>query len=49
VALVNVASKGIRRAIAKALAVEGVWPVISSRNEEAPARTAAEIAVAHSQ
>src|SRR2546428_1571611 len=49
VALVNAASKGIGRAIAEALAAEGVRLVISARNGEALARTATEIAAAQSQ
>src|SRR5947208_13231590 len=48
VAVVNAASKGIGRAIAEGLAAEGVRLVISARNGEALARTAAEIAAAHS-
>ena len=49
VALVNAASKGIGRAIAEALAAEGVRLVISARNGEVLGRTAAEIAAAHSR
>ena len=49
VAVVNAASKGIGRAIAEALAAEGVRLVISARNGEALARTATEIAAAQSQ
>ena len=47
VALVNAASKGIGRAIAAALAAEGVQLVLSARNGGLLERTAAEIAAAH--
>jgi 3-oxoacyl-[acyl-carrier protein] reductase len=47
VALVNAASRGIGRGIAEALAAEGVRLVISSRDEAALTKTAAEIAAAH--
>jgi 3-oxoacyl-[acyl-carrier protein] reductase len=47
VALVNAASKGIGRAIAEALAAEGVQLVLSARNGDLLERTAAEIAAAH--
>ena len=47
VALVNAASRGIGRAIAEALAAEGVRVVISSRNQEEIDRAAREIAAAH--
>lgn len=47
VALVNAASKGIGRGIAEALAAEGVHLVISSRDGQALARVAAEIAASH--
>lgn len=43
VGLVNAASRGLGRAIAEALAAEGVRLVISSRQQEAVAQTAAEI------
>jgi 3-oxoacyl-[acyl-carrier protein] reductase len=49
VAVVNAASKGIGRAIAEALAAEGVRLVISSRDRAALDRTAAEIAAAYGQ
>ena len=47
VALVNAASKGIGRAIAEALAGEGVQLVLSARNGDVLERTATEIAAAH--
>jgi 3-oxoacyl-[acyl-carrier protein] reductase len=47
VALVNAASKGIGRAIAEALAAEGVQLVLSARNGALLERTATEIAAAH--
>jgi 3-oxoacyl-[acyl-carrier protein] reductase len=47
VALVNAASKGIGRAIAEALAAEGVQLVLSARNGDLLERTATEIAAAH--
>jgi 3-oxoacyl-[acyl-carrier protein] reductase len=47
VALVNAASKGIGRAIAEALAAEGVQLVLSARNGDLLERTATEIATAH--
>jgi 3-oxoacyl-[acyl-carrier protein] reductase len=47
VALVNAASRGIGRGIAEALAAEGARLVISSRDEAAITKTAAEIAAAH--
>src|SRR5213076_369195 len=47
VALVNAASKGIGRAIAEALAGEGVQLVLSARNGDVLERTAREIAAAH--
>ena len=47
VALVNAASKGIGRAIAEALAGEGVQLVLAARNGDVLERTATEIAAAH--
>ena len=47
VALVNAASKGIGRAIAEALAGEGVQLVLSARNGDLLEKTATEIAAAH--
>jgi 3-oxoacyl-[acyl-carrier protein] reductase len=47
VALVNAASRGLGRAIAEALAAEGVRLVISSRDRAAISQTARDIAAAH--